>query len=223
MEKDANARMGPDDPPLRVILVTAQPSWVASDATRSERPGVIGADPADFRALAFFLDEVVYCAEEQRRRNIEVAIVLSGDLHHYAHYARTDGKPSLMPRHLITAGGGGAYTTATHHLRERLVLLDHEGRDTSYQLQVRYPDKKQSSRLARRVYLLPFASAAFTLLVGLVYLFLMWQMQILSQQDGRSMVEQMLATPEASRRSLSHFGEGRRRCGPGSPRSRRCW
>ena len=99
MEKDANARMAPDDPPLRVILVTAQPSWVASDATRGERPGVIGADPADFRALAFFLDEVIYCADEQRRRRIEVAVVLSGDLHHYAHYARSDEKPSLLPRH----------------------------------------------------------------------------------------------------------------------------
>jgi hypothetical protein len=198
MEEDANARMAPDDPPLRVILVTAQPSWVASDATRSERPGVIGADPADFRALAFFLDEVVYCAEEQRRRKIEVAVVLSGDLHHYAHYARSDEKPSLLPRHLITAGSGGAHTTATHHLRERLVLLDHEGRDTSYRLQARYPDKKQSSRLAHGVYVLPFASPSFALLVGLVYLFLMWQLQVQSQQIGRSMVEQMLAAPASA-------------------------
>jgi hypothetical protein len=196
MEEDANARTSAGDPPLRVILVTAQPSWVTSDATRDERRGVIGADPADFRALAFFLDEVIYCADENRRRRIEVAVVLSGDLHHYAHYARSDEKPSSLPRHLITAGSGGAYTTATHHLRERLMLLDHEGRDTSYRLQARYPDAKQSSRLARRVYILPFASPTFTLLVGLVYLFLMWQLQLLSQlENGRSMVEQMLAAP----------------------------
>jgi hypothetical protein len=198
MEEDAKARTGPDDPPLRVILVTAQPSWVQSDATRTERPGMIRADPEDFRALAFFLDAVVYCSEEKRRRNIEVAVVLSGDLHHYTHYVRNDDRPSSLPRHLITAGSGGAFTTATHHLRERLVLLDRHGEDTSYRLQCRYPDKKQSSRLARAVYLLPFASPSFTFLVGLVYLFLMWQLQIQSRQDGRSMVEQMLAAPASA-------------------------
>lgn len=198
MEEDAKARRGADDSPLRVILVTAQPSWVGSDATRTERAGVVGADPADFRALAFFLDEVVNCKEEKRRRDIEVAVVLSGDLHHYAHYARSDETPSSLPRHLITAGSGGAYTTATHHLRERLVLLDHQRRDTEYRLQCRYPDKKESSRLARGVYMLPFASPSFTVLVGLVYLFLMWQLQIQSRQIGRSMVEQMLATPESA-------------------------
>ena len=200
MEDDARARRAVDDSPLRVILVTAQPSWVRSDARRTAAVGVIDADPADFRALAFFLDEVVNCKEEKRRRNIEVAVVLSGDLHHYTHYARSGEGPSSLPRHLITAGTGGAYTTATHHLRDQLVLQDHRGQETSYRLECRYPDKKQSSRLARGVYMLPFASPSFTVLVGLVYLFLMWQLQIQSRQVGPSMVEQMLATPGSALR-----------------------
>jgi hypothetical protein len=168
---------------------------VGADSTGTERRGTIAAEPADFRALAFFLDEVVNCKDEKRRRDIEVALVLSGDLHHYAHYARSDDGASSLPRHLITAGSGGAYTTATHHLRERLVLLDHGGRDTSYELRCRYPDRTQSSRLARGVYRLPFASPLFTMLVGLVYLFLMWQLQVQSRQDGRSMLEQMFDAP----------------------------
>ena len=43
--------------------------------------------------------------------------MLTGDDHHYARYQSDDGL-----KHKLTAGGGGAFLSATHHLRDPVKL-----------------------------------------------------------------------------------------------------
>jgi hypothetical protein len=87
----------------RIILATAKPSWVAvRDA---------GEPPQSWMSLAYFQERVL-C-----RKGAELALTLTGDLHHYARYEPTGaGDPKL------TAGGGGAYLSATHWLPSSLDL-----------------------------------------------------------------------------------------------------
>ena len=74
-----------------------------------------------------------------------LAVVVSGDLHHYS---ATRTPPA---RHRITAGGGGAYLYPTHHLDAEIEL--EEGRketkqSVSYRLQAEYPAGRVSSLLS---------------------------------------------------------------------------
>jgi hypothetical protein len=99
--------------------------------------------------------------------------MLSGDLHHYARYTRPD-------RELITAGGGGAYLYATHHLPERLdvppktTLVRKKSPSQEYELAATYPTKSRSRQLAAGVFgRLPRRNPGFTTLLGTIQLLLM--------------------------------------------------
>jgi hypothetical protein len=82
----------------RVILATAEPSWV------KEAEG----DHAGYQSLLLLMREV----EDHQAR---VVLVLTGDSHHYAHYEDAKGPPNEHT-HFITAGGGGAFLHGTHTL-----------------------------------------------------------------------------------------------------------
>src|SRR5262249_35446552 len=55
-----------------------------------------------------YVEALVGKAEKKHR----LCVVLTGDSHHYSRYTEET-------RHYITAGGGGAFTHPTHHLRCR--------------------------------------------------------------------------------------------------------
>jgi hypothetical protein len=110
---------------------------------------------------------------------VDVPVVLTGDVHHYARYASDgdgdgDGADAGPRQTLITSGQGGAYLGATHGLPERLDvprrLAEPSGsrRDTRpYQLWSRWPSREQSSRLARGVWRLPWRNPGLPLLFSL--------------------------------------------------------
>ena len=84
----------------RVILATAKPSWVG--VKKAENP-MLKKEGA-WETLAFVEEKLI--GESAG----ELAVTLSGDHHHYAHYERESGAGPLSR---ITAGGGGAHSMGT--------------------------------------------------------------------------------------------------------------
>jgi hypothetical protein len=137
----------------RVILVTGKPSWTK------------GPEQApSYANLAFFEEEML------AGTGATLAVVVSGDLHHYCRYEDRAGG-----RQRITSGGGGAYLYPTHHMRGELRLQ--EGPTVvDYDLKAVYPPKSKSQRLRwKAAWRLPLRNwrllrvfAAFYFLLGLM-------------------------------------------------------
>jgi hypothetical protein len=102
----------------RVILCTAEPSWV--DAGREARKPGAPASPevgkqGGFNNLEFFERHII------RENGLVLAATLTGDAHHYTRYSHIDaGAQESVTK--ITAGGGGAHLSPTHHLPGSLQL-----------------------------------------------------------------------------------------------------
>ncbi|HKV12496.1 MAG TPA: hypothetical protein VJ725_30405 [Thermoanaerobaculia bacterium] len=177
----------------RVILVTATPSWIfrgadptpdpgASDEEEGEQPVGIRrsiVDPKAFDSLAHFEGLI-------RESGARVALVLSGDLHHFCHYVQVNKDEQGHRTHRITSGGGGAYLFPTHQM-PRDISLPERGHVASYEHkaqkeeEVRYqlrnttfPAEKDSRRLGRGVWLLPLRNWRFSALLGGVYALFGW-------------------------------------------------
>jgi hypothetical protein len=129
-----------------VVLVTGKPSWTKAP----ER------DPS-YENLEFFERELL------GGTGAELAVVLSGDLHHYARYAGSGG------RQRITSGGGGAYLYPTHHLPETLRLEEVAG-TFDYDLAAVYPPRPVSRGLRwRAIWRLPLRNPRFLVVVAVLY------------------------------------------------------
>lgn len=144
----ATERLRPGD---EVVLCSAKPTWVGANK----------AEPESYAHLDFFERHIL------GGTGARVRVHLSGDAHHYVHYAEVGGD-----RHLITAGGGGAYLSATHQLPEELELPPEASKARSktspsarYRIVARYPDRETSRGLRRRVGVLPFINPGFWRLV----------------------------------------------------------
>jgi len=195
-----------DDPP-RLILCTAEPTWVYCDtepagASSSERGGCrLPVEPERFASLDFFHREVI--APE----GIRLSLILSGDLHHFTHYRLdpadpadpTDGDDgaSGQPDHLVTCGGGGAYLYPTHHMPTRLAVPwtrrtkggGVEEAPGLYERQSTFPETEDSRRLGRLSWFaLPWRNWRFALLLAGVYLLFGWMLQSASK-SGNQMFE----------------------------------
>jgi len=138
------------DPGAVIILCSAKPSWT-------------DGDPEAYAALDYVEREVI--GDRARLR-----VSLTGDSHHYARYEGPDGQQK------ITAGGGGAYLSPTHHLPPALDLPPPEsvgaaGRPpTRYTLAAGYPAREESRRLRARIAGRIFDNGLFWLLVSALYL-----------------------------------------------------
>lgn len=142
----------------RVIVCTPQPSWVLAEE-----------HPRAYNTTDYFIRTIV------DRTGAEVALMLTGDLHHYARYAQVDGV-----RQLVTAGGGGAYLYGTHRLPSRITVPPKESivRKASpsreYRLQQTYPSKPRSRALAAGVFArLPLRNPGFVALLAVVHALLL--------------------------------------------------
>ena len=146
----------PVAPGDKVILMTAKPAWVKAVPGRAE--------PPSWRYLSYFEERVV------RAMGARLAIVLTGDQHHYARYepAGADDAPTR-----ITAGGGGAYLSATHTLREEIALrsLDREA-SVSYERAQIYPRENESRKLSNGIVRLAWLNPSFAALMGGIYVLL---------------------------------------------------
>ena len=147
-----------------VILCSAVPSWVEAN---------VSGHPEAFSTLDYFERKII------RENKAEVRLALSGDAHHYAHYVRDDGGA-----HRVTAGGGGAFLSATHNLPESLGLPPQASREVgkttppeNFSLKTAYPSKKESRRLRWRVAALPYQNWSMAALIGGVHLVYAWMIQ----------------------------------------------
>ena len=143
----------------RVILATAKPSWVAARPRSDPKVNEEGS-----WATVSFLEEKVIGGSEG-----EVAVTVSGDRHHYAHYARESGEG---PEHRITAGGGGAHTMGTHGLPHSLNLpsIDPDKEPARYTLGATSPTPAESEEMRDRgVIKAVMGERGLGVLIGAVY------------------------------------------------------
>ncbi len=145
-----SARLEPGD---GIILCTAKPAWTS-----------VHEEVEDYRTIDFVQRTFVEPA------GAEVRMVLSGDKHHYSRYEAADG------RQLVTAGGGGAYLTSTHHLPDEAVVPPHESTDRRrgepvlFERRCRFPDAETSRALGRGVFRsLPTLTPRLALLIGALH------------------------------------------------------
>ena len=152
-----------------IILCTAKPAWLDE-----------GEDPSTEanRNLSYFVREIV-----EKHKGC-VRVILSGDLHNYNRYENRAGDQ------LITAGGGGAYLSGTHHLPNQvpdLAAEEHDAvpaaepnPDTAFRAAAfPYPSRADSRWLAFRAVLLALrlANWPFVVFVGSLYFLLVWTLE----------------------------------------------
>src|SRR6185436_6121144 len=156
----------------KIILVTAEPSWV--NCPHRDEPKTYRRTPEAFNTLAHF--EKTYI----RAKRLQLRLVLSGDLHHYVRYASEESDTVR-----ITSGGGGAYMLGTEGTPEKLEVR--EGIDETiaadeprpvYAKQAAFPDAAESRKLANGIWKLPFRNRGFGGLLGGIYVLLAWLLQV---------------------------------------------
>jgi hypothetical protein len=153
--REVAKQLSPGD---RVILCTPQPSWLQAEE-----------DPRAYDTTDYFVRTII------DRSGAELALMLTGDLHHYARYSELDGE-----RQLITFGGGGAYLYPTHRLHSRITVPPKEtivrrsSRARQFQLSRTYPTKQRSRTLGAGVFgRLPLRNPGFVALLGILHTLLL--------------------------------------------------
>jgi hypothetical protein len=149
-------KVGPDE---RIILVTARPSWVQASLA-----GHAAMDEPSVRNLEYFERKII------RDHGLELAAVLTGDDHHYVRYE----SPTGVQR--ITCGGGGAFLSPTHQLKEKLLWDESggKGEPTTYSRRGVFPSAPTSRRLRWGVILSPFRNPSFVVLAAAIHLVFAW-------------------------------------------------
>lgn len=176
--KQAATEMSPD---AGVVVVTAKPSWALTDTDSTVRP------TEEMHNLDFFLKDCLNCrahfvdpttATVRETPKANVRMMLAGDVHHYAHYLDRDNDV-----HYVTAGGGGAYLSLTHHLDEEVELHtkgvddpDMITKTLSLQPAV-FPSFEWSKRARWRGVFAGVYNPSFAVMMGIVYLIVAWLAQ----------------------------------------------
>ncbi|MBA3746730.1 MAG: hypothetical protein H0W96_04445 [Solirubrobacterales bacterium] len=152
----------------KIILLTAKPSWIAAVDGRVE--------PPTWKFLNYFEERMV------RDTGARLVLTLTGDRHHYARYEPEGGEGADEAPTRITAGGGGAYLSATHTLPEKLRLktlarrlsAEHyvEQPEVVNRREEIYPSAAESRRLSAGILKLAALNPAFGRLLGAFYLLL---------------------------------------------------
>ncbi|UYM04503.1 metallophosphoesterase [Solicola gregarius] len=155
---EAATHVGEDD---NIIICTAKPTWV---------------DPRGSDTIEQFLGKTL------GDRADAVRLICSGDRHHYSRYTRP---APVGPAALVTCGGGGAYLSPTHHLPETVRFgrwADDEGPE--FRRTQTFPDAADSRRISRRFWQLPWRNPALTVMLGPVYIVLLWLLAATQPGDG---------------------------------------
>jgi hypothetical protein len=142
----------------RVILVTAKPSWVGAGTRKTELMAA-----GSWETLSYVEENLV------ARRGAKVAVTLTGDKHHYSRYAANAGE---FPEQRITAGGGGAHTSATHGLPRSVDVPVHgSDRVARYARQgVVSPPAEDSAQMRNRIVYRILTVGTMGLVISGIYL-----------------------------------------------------
>lgn len=163
--KIAKEAMKPGD---KVILCTAEPSWVYAQM----------GDETALRNLDYVEQQIV---EEMGEAN--VAVTLAGDLHHYCRYeGENDGKQK------ITSGGGGAFLHGTHNLPQSLEKKS-MGDEQNYTRHGVYPAPEKSRSLLNRNLFFSYFNPTFSAFLGVVYMLYAWLMESASATFSSHVLE----------------------------------
>lgn len=161
-----------------IILCTAEPAWIFHALER-------GND--SYERLQFFIDKHILLKDPREHKTpskkLNLMAVFSGDLHHYARYEVGEGEGEQ----LITAGGGGAFTHPTHILKDQIQTVN--GRQA--QLKKVYPSKQESKAMAFRNLWFPFINREMAMMLGFIYLFIVWFLQSMSENSVTTELSQL--------------------------------
>jgi hypothetical protein len=142
----------------KLILSVPTPTWIKRDGiqAKSGTGRFIGGDKLD----------LIMKIPQQEKRDVDVPLVLTGDLHYYArHRADVDGGT----RDYIVCGGGGAFGKGTLQVPDEVEVSGKDWSTHIAKLQTTfggkpalYPNREESVRLRRGVLRFPFQNPAFT-------------------------------------------------------------
>lgn len=142
----------------RLILCSAKPSWTDVE------------NPSAYRNLEFVERKLV-------PNGVDTVLMLSGDSHHYAHYTNVDDEGRARAK--VTAGGGGAFLSATHTLPEYVdVPKSVLGEDDlphaleRFDLVTTYPSKQRSRRLTYGALFVGWRNPTFVVIPAILNLLL---------------------------------------------------
>jgi hypothetical protein len=180
----------------RVILCTAEPTWVHTAVHENA-----------YDNLAYFERRVLPAG-------VEVALTLTGDLHHYSRYSRSDGDPG-GGRHKITAGGGGAYLLGTSLLPRTIDLPTRRQASAGAMARVNlkketftreqtYPTPRESIALKAGAPTLTIRNFSFAVFMGCVYALYAWFLESASRAvlTGSNFMELASSTPPSGWRAV---------------------
>ncbi|MCH8292713.1 hypothetical protein IH992_16595 [Candidatus Poribacteria bacterium] len=149
----------------RVILCTAEPSWVYTK-TKGEEGQVA------YEKLKYFERRTIH------KYGGKLALTLAGDLHHYCRYEEATPANKNNGRQKITAGGGGAFLYGTHEMPETLILDEVEAPNIAYSRNAPFPTRNETfSQLIFGSLLFPFKNWRLSRFVGGLYLLFTWLLQ----------------------------------------------
>jgi uncharacterized membrane protein len=151
-----------------LILATARPSWI--DDPEFDKT----ADFSNKESLIWFIDRVLGPSATTSDRRAQLRLMVSGDEHHYSRYSLT-AAGGIHPQELVTCGGGGAFLSSTHQLRDPVTLNSTVpqppgGPVSSYSQATRYPTAAQSKELRKGFWRIPYKNSLLWLFVGMIYL-----------------------------------------------------
>jgi Calcineurin-like phosphoesterase len=154
-----------------LILATARPSWIDRDDLDN------GADLSNKENLVWFIDRVLGPSGTIPDRRAQLRLLVSGDEHHYSRY-HLDSPGEIDPQELVTCGGGGAFLSSTHHLRDQVSLNSAvpqppDASVSSYSRATCYPAVARSVDLRKGFWRIPYRNSLLWLFVGIIYLLLL--------------------------------------------------
>lgn len=169
-------------PGNKVILCTAEPSWVYHTHHLTDQ---------SYERLTYFQRK---CIEEP---GFELIVMLTGDLHHYSHYCGTrDNGKTVRPIHTVTSGGGGAFLHPTHFLKQKLNGLEANGIREEMTLQTCFPSATESHVLSFRNFLFPFLNPSFGMALGSFFLLIIWLLQSSVPPGSQSLISHLSRTTD---------------------------
>ena len=129
-----------------VILLIAEPYWYSYDTQdRYKRRQRMDSLEYMIRTLTATVKGMKACNVESE---IIFEVVVTGDIHHYSHYALDEDNTDYGKgiKHFITSGGGGAFGHVTDFLKEKITipLLQDSTAEGRYHLNGFYPSMQKS-------------------------------------------------------------------------------